>query len=319
MEKNMDSINDFAFKQKKYMSIFPKASGKPTVYIEGYPFEDDEPMAATDFHAEQITTFSDQIKRYFSINDYIHIGIDSFIYYEEGDITKCVAPDIYVVFGVAKYPLRRSFYTWSEGISPIAVFEFLSDATANQDRNKRVQVYLKDIGVQEYYIHQPEMAKPAEFRGWQRSPSGDILEIEEDAEGGLFSEALNLCFRWEDDLTTHTRLMRPYLPDGTSITTSMEEEHLRKQEKELREQEQDRRIQEEFRRRQEQERRIQEQEWRIQEQNLREVAEANAAKETERREKAETIAKEEAERRRQAEAEFEQLRAQLAKQQNKSN
>ncbi len=291
----MDLVNDFAFKQKKYMPVFPKASGKPTVYIEGYPFEDDEPMAATGFHGIQITTFFDQISRYFDINEHIHIGIDSFIYYREGDITKFVAPDVYIVFGVDKHPQRRSFYTWSEGAVPVAVFEFLSDSTAHQDRNKKVQLYLKDMGVQEYYIHQPEMEKPPEFRGWQQSPSGDIVEIEPDAHGGLFSEALNLYFCWEDDQTTHVRLMRPYLPDGTPITTSMEEKHMREHEQELREQEQERRIQE---------------------QHLREEAEALAATETERRKEAETIAKKESERQQELENELERLRAQIANRQD---
>ena len=78
------------------------------------------------------------------------------------------------------------------------------------------------------------MEKPAEFRGWRRSPSDNIVEMEPDAEGGLFSEALNLWFRWKEDQTTHVRLLRPYLPDGTPITTSMEEKHLREQEKHLR-------------------------------------------------------------------------------------
>ena len=231
----MDTIKDFTIKQRKYMPVFPKANGKPTIYIEGYPCEDDEPMAETDFHAEQIITLSDQLKRYFAINELVHIAVDSFIYYSEGDITKCVAPDIYIVFGVDKYPLRRSFYTWAEGAAPAAVFEFLSDSTAHQDRNKKVALYLNDIGVQEYFVHQPELKKSAEFRGWQRRPSGNIIEIVPDVEGGLFSEALNLWFRWKDDHTTHVRLLRPYLPDGTPITTSMEEEHLRLQEKHLRE------------------------------------------------------------------------------------
>ena len=223
----MDTINTFEFKQRKYMPIFPKASGKPTVYIEGYPCEDDEPMAATGFHGEQIRIFSDQLSRYFAINAHVYIGIDSFIYYREGDITKFVAPDIYVVFGVYKFPQRRSFYTWSEGAVPAAVFEFLSDSTADQDRHEKVQIYLGDMGAQEYFIHQPEMEKPTEFQGWRRSPSGDIVEIVPDAQGGRFSEALNLYFRWEVQLDTHVRLLRPYLPDGTPITTSMEEEHLR--------------------------------------------------------------------------------------------
>lgn len=251
----MDTLNDFSFKQKKYIPVFPKANGKPTVYIEGYPFEDDEPMAATGFHGAQITTFSDQLARYFKINPHIHIGVDNFIYYHEGDITKFVAPDIYVVFGVDKYPLRRSFYTWSEGAVPVAVFEFLSDATAHHDKDQKVNIYLKDIGVQEYFIHQPEMDKTSEFYGWQRSPSGDIVELMPDAEGGIFSVALNLWLRWEEQPDTGVRLLRPSLPDSTPITTSLEEEYLRIQAQELR---------------------IQEQELRIQEQNRREAAEAKA-------------------------------------------
>lgn len=279
----MNTLDDFIIKQNKYIPNFPIANGKPTIYIEGYPFEDDEPMAATAFHGLQINTIFDQLFRYFSVNDYIHVGVDNFIYYSEGDITKCVAPDIFIVFGVDKYPLRRSFYTWAEGAVPVAVFEFLSDSTAHQDRDEKVSIYMNDIGVQEYFIHQPEMKKPSEFRGWHRRASGEVIEIEPDEQGGLFSEALNLWFRWEDDQTTHVRLLRPYLPDGTPITTSMEEQQLRKQEKQLREQEQ----------------------------HLRETAEAIAAEEADRRQEAEELAKQETEKRQQLEAELERLRGQL--------
>ena len=51
--------------------------------------------------------------------------------------------------------------------------------------------------------------------------------MEPDAEGGLFSEALNLYFRYEEQHRTHVRLLRPYLPDGTPIPTSLEEQHLK--------------------------------------------------------------------------------------------
>ena len=272
----MDTLKDFEFKQRKYMPVFPKASGKPTIYIEGYPCEDDEPMAATGFHAEQISNFFDQLYRYFAINPHIYVGIDNFIYYREGDLTKFVAPDVYVVLGVDKFPQRRSFYTWSEGAVPAAVFEFLSDSTANQDRNEKVQLYLMDMGVPEYFIHQPEMKKSPEFRGWRRSPSGGISEILPDAQGGLFSETLNLLFRWENILPNEVRLLRPYLPDGTPITTSMEEEHLRIEAQRLR---------------------VEEQRLRVKEQRLRTEAEARAEEETERRKA--------------LEAELERLRAQL--------
>ena len=273
----MDTLKDFASKQRKYMPTFPKAMGKPTIYIDGYPCEDDEPMAATGFHADQIGIFSEQLRRYFAMNAHIYIGVDSFIYYREGDITKFVAPDVYVVLGVNKYPQRRSFYTWSEGAVPAAIFEFLSDSTADQDRHEKVLRCLRDMGAEEYFIHQPEMEKPAEFRGWRRNSSGSIVELSPDAQGGLFSEALNLYFRWEDQLDTHVRLLRPYLPDGTPITTSMEEEQLRMEEQQLR---------------------MEEQQLRIEEQQLRMEAEARAAAE--------------AQRRREAEIEIERLRQQLA-------
>ena len=293
----MSTRNDFKLKQRKYMPVFPKANGKPTVYIEGYPCEDDEPMAATGFHAEQISNFSDQLYRYFAINPHIYIGIDNFIYYREGDMTKFVAPDVYIVLGANKFPQRRSFYTWSEGAVPAAVFEFLSDSTANQDRHEKVRLYLMDIGVQEYFIHQPEMKKPAEFRGWRRSPSGGISEILPDVQGGLFSETLNLLFRWENILPNEVRLLRPYLPDGTPITTSMEEEHLRMEEQRMR---------------------LEEQRMRLEEQRMRLEEEHLRLEEQRMRLEAETLAAEETARRREAEAEVERLRAQLADRQDRS-
>ena len=272
----MGALNGFDFKRKKYMPDFPRATGKPTVYIEGYPSEDDEPMAATGFHGVQIRIFSDQLARYFSTESPVYIGIDSFIYYREGDQTKFVAPDIYIVLGAEKFPERRSFYTWAEGAVPTVVFEFLSDSTAAHDRGAKLRQYLVDIGVEEYFIHQPEGDKPPEFHGWRRTPAGEIEGIPPDAEGGLFSHSLNLWLRWED-YPGNVRLLRPYLPDGTPITTSTEEIQLRKEAEAFAQEEAERR------------------------------REAELAAQ-----RSETRAQEEAQRRQQVEAELEQLRAQLA-------
>ncbi len=272
----MNILNSYDFKRKKYMPVFPRATGKPTVYIEGYPSEDDEPMAATGFHGVQIRTFSDQLARYFNAEPSVYIGIDSFIYYYEGDRTKFVAPDIYVVLGAEKYPERRSFYTWAEGTVPTVVFEFLSDSTAVHDRGTKPEQYLIDIGVAEYFIHQPEGDKPPEFHGWRRSPVGEIEGISPDAEGGLFSHSLNLWLRWED-YVGNVRLLRPYLPDGTPIPTSAEEVQLREEAEAFAQAETERRREAEL-----------------------------AARH------AETRAQQEAQRRQQVESELEQLRAQLA-------
>lgn len=279
----MDAVNGYDFKRKKYMPVFPRATGKPTVYIEGYPSEDDEPMAATGFHGVQIRTFSDQLARYFNTESSVYIGIDSFIYYYEGDRTKFVAPDIYIALGAEKYPERRSFYTWAEGAVPTVVFEFLSDSTAAQDRGTKLRQYLIDIGVAEYFIHQPEGDKPPEFHGWRRSPSGEIEGIPPDAEGGLFSHSLNLWLRWEDYIG-NVRLLRPYLPDGTPIPTSAEEVQLREEAQAFAKAETERRRE----------------------------AEARAQQEAQGRQHAEARAQQEVQRRQQIESELELLRSRLA-------
>ena len=290
----MDTVNSYGFKRKKYMPVFPRATGKPTVYIEGYPSEDDEPMAATGFHGVQIRTFSDQLVRYFSAESSVYIGVDNFIYYYEGDRTKFVTPDIYVVLGAEKYPERYSFYTWAEGVVPTVVFEFPSDSTAAQDRGTKLRQYLIDIGVAEYFIHQPEGDKPPEFHGWRRGPAGEIEGIPPDAEGGLFSHSLNLWLRWEDYIG-NVRLLRPYLPDGTPITTSEEEAQLRKEAQAF----------------------AQQAETRAQtEAEHRREAELAAQQAAHRRQQAEARAQQAAHRRQQAELELEQLRAQLAASQN---
>ena len=222
----MDYTSDYEMKRHKYMPIFPKATGQPTIYIDGYPSEDDEPMAANLYHGEQLSTFHEQLKRYFFSEPHIMIGLDCFIYYSEGDRKKFVAPDIFVVLGASKYPLRRSYYTWAEGAVPDTVFEFLSESTKKRDRDRKVQIYMQEMGAKEYFIHQPDPEKPAEFRGWYRDTSGEIIEMTHDKPRTLYSEKLNLLLTWKDELDLNVRLLRPYLPDGTPITTSIEEMQL---------------------------------------------------------------------------------------------
>ena len=217
----MDFFKDVDLKRKKYMPIFPKASGHHTTRIEGYPSEDDVPMAATGFHGEQIITLYHQLNLYFEANRLVYVGVDSFVYYREGDASKVVTPNIYVVPGVEKSPQRYSFYTWAEGAVPAVVFEFPTDETTIDERAEMIHEYLIDIGVQECFFHQPAGDRLPEFHGWRRSPSGKIKEIIPDAQGGLLSQALNLWLRWTLG-HDNVRLLRIYFPDGTPIPTSQE-------------------------------------------------------------------------------------------------
>ena len=211
----------FEEKRRKFLPKMTRAFGQPTVYLKGYPTEDGEPMSATEFHGRQISILSEQLNDYFSRGDTLaYVGTDSFVYYQEGDVRKFVAPDVFVVLGVLSGPLRRSFYTWAEGAAPTVVFEFLSDSTAKEDRGEKMRRYFSEIGIHEYFIHQPEGERPPDFRGWRRR--GDGYEaIPPDERGALYSETLNLLFSTED-LPNKLRFMRPYLPDGTPLVTLTE-------------------------------------------------------------------------------------------------
>ena len=217
----MSVIREFEQKREYVLPPYPKAHGKVTAYIEGYPMEDDEPMSATEFHGRQISTLSTMLISFFGIDQQVYVGTDSFIYYQEGDISKCVAPDVYVVCGVDSIPARRSFYTWAEGAVPIVAFEFLSDSTKKRDREDKPKLYLQAIGMKEYIINQPSPEYPFEFRGWRRTEDNKIVEIEPDERGGLFSETRNLWFLVEDQIDK-VRLMRPYQPNGEPIPTRQE-------------------------------------------------------------------------------------------------
>ena len=214
----MNRLAALKHEHEYFLPSHPKASGKATIYIEGYPSGDGKPMGETDFQIRQILTLNYQLQAVFGLEGQVYVGADSFVYYEEGAPSKCVAPNVYVVFGVDAIPARRSFYTWAEGAVPTVAFEFLSDSTARQDRSQKLILYLHEIGMQEYFIHQPEGTKSPEFRGWHRTASGEIAEIQSDARGGIFSETLNLWFIPEDQ-PDKVRLLRPHYPDGTPIPT----------------------------------------------------------------------------------------------------
>ena len=313
----MNTIDDFTLKKRKYMPTFPRAIGKPTVYIDGYPY-DDEPMPAGQHQGLQVNILFDSLNRYYEDEPDVHPGVDCFVYYRDANgVEKCVSPDIFIAFGVKKTPPRYSFYTWAEGASPTVVFEFLSDSTADRDRQEKRDIYLKTMGVQEYFIHQPDPTKPAEFRGWRRTSSGGIEELPPAANGELFSEALNLLFRWEER-SDGLRLLRAYLPDGTPLTTSAEEARLRKQAQAIAEEEVERRQISEANAAEanataaaEAQRRLEAEEIATAEAQRRLEAEANAAAEAQRRLEAEEIATAEAQRRLELEAELERLRAQI--------
>jgi Uma2 family endonuclease len=120
-----------------------------------YPEGDGKPMAETESHVLVITGSIAALRHFFANRDDVYVIGNSFIYYEQGDPKKRLAPDVYVVFGVEKR-IRDSYFVWEEGDKyPDLIIEVTSRSTRNEDiRTKRSRY--EQWGVREYILFDPK-------------------------------------------------------------------------------------------------------------------------------------------------------------------
>lgn len=135
----------------------------PTVV---YPESDGKPMAETDRHRRLIMDFILMLEDHFKDSNDVYVSGDLLIYYEEGNIYKSVAPDVFVVFGVSKKD-RRTYRTWEEGRTPDFVLEAASPSTYRKDITDKKELYASVLGVREYYIYDPYAEVQPHFQGYR--------------------------------------------------------------------------------------------------------------------------------------------------------
>lgn len=135
----------------------------PTVV---YPESDGKPMAETDKHRRLIMNFILMLEDHFKDSNDVYVSGDLLIYYEEGNIYKSVAPDVFVVFGVSKKD-RRTYRTWEEGRIPDFVLEAASPSTYRKDITDKKELYASVLGVREYYIYDPYAEVQPHFQGYR--------------------------------------------------------------------------------------------------------------------------------------------------------
>ena len=75
------------------------------------------------------------------------------VYYEMNNPDRSLAPDVFVVFGVADHP-RGSFFVWREGKAPDFVPEVASPGTYIRDAREKRDIYAA-MGVTEYWRFDP--------------------------------------------------------------------------------------------------------------------------------------------------------------------
>ena len=83
------------------------------------------------------------------------VAMELVVYYQRGDNTAWLRPDVLVAFGVQRGVQRSTFKVWEEGTAPDFVLEVASPSTAENDARHKAPEYAR-IGVREYWRLDPE-------------------------------------------------------------------------------------------------------------------------------------------------------------------
>ncbi len=118
-----------------------------------YPTGDGQPIAETFAHVYAILMTIEVLRLYLLGQQATILG-NQFLYYEQGNPNKRVAPDVFVIFDVEPGG-RDNYKIWEEGSVPSVIFEMTSPETKEEDEGSKKQLYAQ-IGVQEYWQFDPK-------------------------------------------------------------------------------------------------------------------------------------------------------------------
>jgi Uma2 family endonuclease len=172
------------------MATAPRTANKQDKDI-AYPTRDGKPMGETDLHRNKMADLIETLEDHFADNPEIYVSGNLLVFYERGDRRKHVSPDVFVVRGVPKKPLRDHYLIWREGKAPEFVIEVTSKSTRREDQRKKPILYRDVLKVPEYFLFDPteDYLKPP-FQGF-RLVEGQYIPIEP-VLGRLLSTVLGL-------------------------------------------------------------------------------------------------------------------------------
>lgn len=152
--------------------------------------EEEDVMGETANHFKQIQLLYSLLEQFFAARGDALVASNMIVYYEQGEPTRWLSPDVMVCFGVSKEP-RRVYRTWHENGFPPVVFEVASEKTFRDDLTKKLYEYNR-CGAAEYYLLDPERAYlPAPLIAYHRADGGELTHVEI-ADNRIFSPLLGL-------------------------------------------------------------------------------------------------------------------------------
>src|SRR5207244_4439088 len=119
-----------------------------------YPTSDGKPMAETDWHWVNMTDSIQTLKVWFEPESMTYVAGNMLMFYVPGNKRKHVAPDGFVVKGIANR-MRANYLIWEDGKAPDAIIELTSKSTAKEDLDFKFDLYRDVLKVHEYFLFDP--------------------------------------------------------------------------------------------------------------------------------------------------------------------
>jgi Uma2 family endonuclease len=126
-----------------------------------YPTGDGKPMAETDIHRNVMIDLLQTLGNHFKADPNVYVSGNLLLFYEEGNPRKYVAPDVFVVRGIPKFPLRDHYLCWKEGKSPDVIIEVTSKKSRREDQKIKWVLYRDVLKVPEYFQFDPTEDYPS--------------------------------------------------------------------------------------------------------------------------------------------------------------
>ena len=150
-------------------------------------------------------------------------GSDQFVYWNEGDTGRRIAPDVYIILDKGPYQDVTSWRVWGHGKPPDFALEIVS-SNKNKDYDLAPSLY-NEVGVRELVIVDPKDG-PNRLR-WQvyrRDATHSLVRSVATQDDRVQSEILGCYLRWVHTAEGEPRIRLGIGPQGENLVLTPEEE-----------------------------------------------------------------------------------------------
>lgn len=169
-----------------------------------YPETDGMPLPDGHYQDPLFREIVTTVEAHYQHRPDVAVSGNTFVYYQQGDPRRFIAPDCYVALGISKASIERfnTYRIWEVGKPPDFALEIGSPSTAAHDLTDKRQLYAR-IGIGEYWRYD---ATGGDFYGQPLAgeyltPEGQYrpFPLRHEPDGTIWSHSptlnLNLCWQ----------------------------------------------------------------------------------------------------------------------------